>query len=71
MTDRYYALTVVLEKDIRSDDAEQIINAIRMIKYVLSVKGNVADPVTFMAQSRERREIGEKLFKILHGTEKC
>lgn len=66
MTDRYYALTVVLEKDIHEDDAEQIINAIRMIKYVLDVKGNVSTPETWMAQVRERRDIGEKLFKILH-----
>lgn len=69
MTDRYYALTVILEKDIRSDDAEQIINAIRMIKYVLDIKGNVANPETWMAQARERRDIGESLFKILHMTE--
>jgi len=66
MTDRFYALTVILEKDIREDDAEQIINAIRMIKYVLDVKGIVSDPVTYMAQARERRDIGERLFKILH-----
>lgn len=66
MTDRYYALTVVLEKDIRSDDAKQIMDAIRMIKYVLDVKGNVATPETWMAEARTRRELGEKLFKILH-----
>lgn len=69
MTDRYYALTVVLEKDIRSDDAEQIMDAIRMLKYVLDVKGNVSNPETYMAQARERRDIGEKLFKILHTNE--
>jgi len=28
MTDRYYALTVLLDEDIRDDDAEAIINAI-------------------------------------------
>lgn len=66
MTDKYFALTVVLEHDIRSDDAEQIMNAIRMIKYVLDVKGNIATPESWMAQIRERKEIGEKLFKILH-----
>lgn len=66
MTDTYYALTVILERDIRSDDAQQIIDAIRMIKFVLDVKGNVSSPETYMAQARERREIGERLFKILH-----
>jgi hypothetical protein len=66
MTDRYYALTVVLEKDIRKDDAEQIINAIRMIKYVLDVKGNVSNPDTWMAESRAKREIGDKLFNVIY-----
>jgi hypothetical protein len=66
MTDKYYALTVVLEKDIRKDDAEQIINAIRMIKYVLDVKGNVSNPDTWMAESRARRELGDKLFNVIY-----
>jgi hypothetical protein len=34
MTDRYNSLTVVLDRDIREDDAEHILNAIRMIKGV-------------------------------------
>jgi hypothetical protein len=43
MTDRYNALTVVLEHDIRDDDAEAVANAIRQLRRVLSVSGNVAD----------------------------
>ncbi len=65
MTNRYYALTVVLEKDIREDDAQQIIDAIRMIKHVINVKGNISSPDTWMAEERARRELGQKLLDIV------
>ena len=66
MTDRYYALTVVLEKDIREDDAEMLINAILMLKKVINVEGNVANPETWMAETRAKRELGEKLWRVLY-----
>lgn len=65
MTDRFYSLTVVLEKDIREDDAESIIKAILMIKKVLSVKGNVSNPATYTAETRARHELISKLFNVL------
>lgn len=61
MTDKYYALTVVLEKDIRDDNSENITNAISMIKGVLSVKGNVANPDTYMAEERALMDLRKKL----------
>lgn len=66
MTDRFFSLTVALEKDIREDDAEHIIKAISMIKGVLEVKGNVSDFSTWTAQERVRREFGNELWKILY-----
>lgn len=66
MTDRYNALTVVLEKDIRNDDAEALLNAIRQLRGVLSVTGNVADLDSHMAQARARHELGEKLWRVLY-----
>lgn len=65
MTDRYYALTVILEKDIRKDDCEPILNAIKMIKGVQDVKGNVSDPSTWMAEERARMQLGQKLLGIV------
>jgi hypothetical protein len=44
MTDRYFSLLVALERDIREDDCEDIINAIGMIRGVLKVSGNVSSP---------------------------
>jgi hypothetical protein len=66
MTDRYYALTVILEKDMRDDDTEKIIEAIKMIKGVLDVKPLISDPTTWMAQERAKRELGEKLWNVLY-----
>ena len=43
MTDRYSSLTVVLERDIRDDDAEPLIAAIRQLRGVLRVVPKVAD----------------------------
>lgn len=43
MTDRYYALTVVLEEALREDDAENLITAIKQLRHVRSVSPIVAD----------------------------
>ena len=66
MTDRYNSLTVVLEHDIRSDDAEMLISAIQQLRGVLSVEGNVSDSTTFMAQERARSELGSKIWDVIH-----
>ena len=66
MTDRYNTLTVVLERDIRDDDARPILDAIAQIRGVLKVSGNIASPESWMAEERAKREIGEKLWAVLH-----
>ena len=70
MTDRYHAFTVVLERDIRSDDAEAVINAIRQLRHVLSVEPHVVDVEDWAARERVRRELGQKLWEILYPKEK-
>lgn len=66
MTDRYHSLTVVLEHDLREDDAEPLMNAIKMLKGVIDVSGNVTDIITLTAQARARSEIGVKLLDIFY-----
>lgn len=67
MTDRYHSLTVVLEKNLRSDDdAEILIAAIQQLKGVLSVKGHVADLDSVMAEERAKNELGKKLFNVIY-----
>ena len=66
MTDRYHSLTVVLEKDLRTDDAEATINAIRQIRGVLKVSGEVSDADSHMAEWRARHDLGNKVSQVIY-----
>lgn len=66
MTDRFYALTVILDEPIRSDDAEPIVEAIKMIRGVLKVEPHVASLETYAAQERARHELGMKVWRVLY-----
>lgn len=66
MTDRYSSLTVTLSSDIRSDDAEVIISAIRQLRGVADVTGNVADLEWHTALMRARSEIRTQIWDILY-----
>ena len=69
MTDRIRTLTVVLDQDYRDDDAEPILEAIRMVKCVAGVEPHVSTPGAQMereiAKDELRREIGEKIHELL------
>lgn len=73
MTDRLNGCVVVFEKDIRVDDAEAILDAIRMVKGVLAVKADdgIVELGDYVAQERTRRELGAKLWEILYPKEKA
>jgi hypothetical protein len=64
MTDRYHTLTVVLEDNIRVDDAESLMAAIRHLRGVLDVTGVVADLDSHMAEARVRRELSGKVLDL-------
>lgn len=66
MTDRINCLQVVLEKDVRDDDVQPLITAILQLRGVATVGQNVADLDDFIAFSRARRELGEKLLDIVY-----
>lgn len=66
MTDRFNYLTVALEQDIREDDAQMLISAIRQLRGVLSVEGNVVSADSWVAVERVRNEFREKLFDVLY-----
>lgn len=65
MTDRFHSFTVVLKEPIREDDAEALMNAIRCLKGVIDVAGNVADANAYVAYSRARSELRDKLWDVL------
>jgi hypothetical protein len=66
MTDRLNGLYVVLDQDIREDDAEATIAAIKQIKGVLSVTPNVAGFDEHIAEVRIKSELSQKLLRVLH-----
>lgn len=65
MTDRLKGVIVTFEQDIREDDAEQIINAIRMIKGVLDVVPSIADHNDVMNRIRIQHELEKRIYKAL------
>jgi hypothetical protein len=65
MTFRFSGATVVFDRDIRTDDAEDILNALRCIKGVINVEPIVADYEQHMAYSRARHDLEMRLFKAL------
>lgn len=65
MTDNYKGCTVVFDKDVREDDAEFILNAIRMIKGVLSVSFSLSAPEDWMIQERVRHGLKKRLRDLL------
>lgn len=65
MTDRIFALTVVINEDIREDEVQLIIDAMLQLRGVIAVGKNIADQRLFTAENRARREIGDKLIGIL------
>ena len=69
MTDRIHTLTVVLEKDMREDDAEFLINAIQQLRGVLCVNGHVSTAQSYMAEERAMHALRKKLWAALYPDE--
>jgi hypothetical protein len=66
MTDRFSTLTVFLKEDTREDDCEPLIDAIRMFKGVLDVKGGVSDIEEHLAFTRVRSDLANKIMKLFY-----
>lgn len=65
MTDRVNSLIVVLEDDVREDDVENWVQAIKMLRGVVSVTKNVSDLESHIAEERARHALTSKLWKVL------
>jgi hypothetical protein len=61
MTDRHSGYVATLARDILEDDAERIIEAIGMIREVVSVRPIIAGGEDFMARERVKYETRAKL----------
>lgn len=64
MTDRHAGYVVTLAKDIREDDAESILNAIRMVKGVATVTPVVSDIGQHIAEERAHLAIQSRIFDL-------
>jgi len=65
MTDRFHSLVVVLEQDIREDDAQNLIKAIKLLRGVADVSGAVADLASHTAEVRARTALGQQILDVL------
>lgn len=65
MTDRLKGCWVSFTHDIRDDDAEPLINAIKALRGVEGVECQVSDPGDWMARMHVRHEIGDKILDLV------
>lgn len=56
MTDRHSAYIVTLDRDIREDDAEEIMTALRMVRFVAAVEPVVVNHVLHIAEARRDQQ---------------
>ncbi len=68
MTDRHNAYVVVLAEDVRSDDAESVITALRMVKGVLTVVPHVNEGMIEqqVVENRVKDKVSKGLLALHH-----
>lgn len=64
MTDRVHALTVVLGEDMREDDVQALIDAIRMMRNVIDVRAHVTDVMMHSVHARVRAETLHRIIDL-------
>ncbi len=66
MSEKINGVFVTLEHDLKDEQAEYLLNAIRMIKGVIKVEPNRVDHgEAYVAEVRVRSELSTKLFEVL------
>jgi hypothetical protein len=65
MTDRINAITLLLDRDIRIDDAESLIAAVRCLRGVIDVQPNVVSIDAKLAEQRALADMRDKLRDVL------
>lgn len=68
MTDHIKGLTVVFEEDLRKDDAQVIIDAIELIRGVVSVTGVKVVPSDYFQRTRIKHEMAQRMWDFLKET---
>jgi hypothetical protein len=65
MTARIRSLTIALDKDIRTDDIEGLVNAIKMMRNVISVTTNEVNSNEWATEQRVKQETALKLTGLI------
>ena len=65
MTDRIRGVYVAFDTDFRSDDAQPIIDAIKMVRGVLSVEPHVTDARDYDARAKIHRHFQTEIIEAL------
>ena len=65
MTDRIKGLTVVLESNIREDDVQVIVDAIKMIRGVGDVQTHISNLDHYLAFSQARMEMEKDIYNLM------
>ena len=69
MTERVKGFTVTLERDIREDDFQRILEAVEMITGVLHVEPVLVTHDDFMIRQRLKNDITKNILKLIDETE--
>ena len=64
MTNRIKGLVVVFNNDIREDDAEELINVIKLLKGVIKVEPSIVNHEDFINRQRIKNEYKEKIWEV-------
>lgn len=65
MTDRHAGYVVTLADDLRKDDSEAVLNALRQIRGVVAVEPVTATLELHVARARAQSDIKSRLFEAL------
>lgn len=65
MTDRLKGVLITFDRDIRDDDAEAILTALKMVKGVMTVKPYIAGSEDYMMYHRGYQDCRTKILKDL------
>lgn len=65
MTDRIKGFYVALEDDMRVDDAEHILDAVRQLRGVAAVQHSITEVDDWMNRAKVQNEMRDKIFKVL------
>lgn len=71
MSDSYHSLLVVFREDIGEAHMKSLQQLLTLLDGVIAVRPNVSGSDAIMAEERAKRDLGEKLWRVLYPKEKA